>query len=44
MFTFVEIYIFNLLENLSLKKLIIYCLKIHGNTCELTFEIGTIIQ
>ncbi len=38
MFTFVEIYIFDLLENLSLKiNLITYCLKIDGNTCELNF-------
>jgi hypothetical protein len=38
MFTFVEIYTFNLLEHLSLKiDLITYYLKIRANTCELNF-------
>jgi hypothetical protein len=38
MSTFDEIYTFYLLNNLSLKiDLITYCLKIHGNTCELNF-------
>jgi hypothetical protein len=36
--SFVEIYIFVLLEILSLKKdLITYFSKIHGNKCELNF-------
>jgi tRNA A37 threonylcarbamoyladenosine dehydratase len=38
MFTFVETYIFDLLENVSLKiDLITYCSKIHGNIRELNF-------
>jgi hypothetical protein len=38
MLAFAEIYIFDLLENLSLKIYsITYCLKIHENTCELNF-------
>ncbi len=38
MFTFVEIYTFDLLTFLSLQiYLITYCLKIHGNTCEFNF-------
>jgi hypothetical protein len=34
MLIFVEIYIFDLREKINL---ITYCLKIHGNTCELNF-------
>jgi hypothetical protein len=35
---FVEIYTFDLLKSLFKKiNLIIYCLKIHGNTSELNF-------
>jgi hypothetical protein len=38
MFTFDEIYTFDLFKKLSWKiYLITYCLKIHGNTCELNF-------
>jgi hypothetical protein len=39
MFTFVEIYTCDLRWKIIIKKidLITYCLKIHGNTCELNF-------